>query len=97
MHLHDNIQFIFNVNESGEGLTYTDVQRWFWHEIESRRVHVVTHGEMPVSATFVACTEDSRGDFTETPVWQENYLFTMFLMRVFCYVTKILLYKWRVP
>ena len=52
-------------------------------------MHVVTHCEKPVTATFVACTEDSRGDFIETPVWQENYLFTTFLMTLFCYGTKI--------
>lgn len=53
-------------------------------------MHVVTHGEKPVTATFVARTEDSRGDFIETPAWQENYFFTTFLITVFCYVTKIL-------
>jgi hypothetical protein len=32
---------------------------------------------------------DSRSDFIETPVWQADYLFTIFLMTVFCYDTKI--------
>lgn len=56
-------------------------------------MHVVTHGEKPTTATFVARTEDSGGDFIETPVWQEEYLFTTFLMTVFSYGNKRLYYN----
>lgn len=56
-------------------------------------MHVVIHGEKPVTTTIVARTEDSRGDFIEMPVRLENYLFTIFLMTVFCYGIKILHYK----
>ena len=51
-------------------------------------MHVVTRGKKPVTAVFVARTEDPCGDFIEMPVWQGNYLFTTFLMTAFCYGTK---------